>query len=601
MSCHARRICLHVTKSIQHTGALPPWCSVRGCSGAAALRSEGEGTPQLSLFQKVRLQVHANKAEQEAGAGQIPPSQRVQGELLPSWVAPGSAVYANPICSQLDQLLLKCEDFESVLVLLVTHRGVFFVHNLVTAIQVLGALAEEVSDNIATNSVLRDPRYDLLIRDLMRFIPKLDFLAMANVACSLRQLDHKHYTLLSRMLSPLLKQVVPDVTTVLRCVQAYSWAGYQQQHQFYAHWAWVLAEAAPSLPAQQLVEACVLYGGAGQYHGQFFEATERALLGRHLIEHELRPHEASLIASAFTSHLRIVHDDILVSISSMLEREAPRMEVVDIVRCLSAFRRVALHLDSPMRAGLAACTVPLRHGWLLRRHAESIRSADVAKLLDCAAYFGINMDIIRVALDYLDDHVDELSDRASIQTVYAMCMFGGIATHSRLLLYLFRKVGAGTAWDAQRVLVFHLWVSQLLQFPWLDARLPRRCIDAGLRAWCLHRRGYGCPFPDEVRSVSAELAAMGVNHRPFVPVPGTPYEVDIAVGRRKDALLVVSETSRNTFQPVGSTLLQIRHLEQRGWHCVVIPRRIWLSFGNIEQASCSRQRYLRALLEAFEL
>ena len=34
-------------------------------------------------------------------------------------------------------------------------------------------------------------RYDVLLRDLIRFVPKLDFEAMTKVACSLRQLDHK--------------------------------------------------------------------------------------------------------------------------------------------------------------------------------------------------------------------------------------------------------------------------------------------------------------------------------------------------------------------------------------------------------------------------
>ncbi|CAE7905097.1 unnamed protein product [Symbiodinium microadriaticum] len=88
-------------------------------------------------------------------------------------------------------MLLKCEEIESVLALLVTHRGVFFVHNLVTAVQVLGSLAEDAKDPMAVNRLLRDPRYDVLLRDLFRFVPKLDFLAMTNVACSLQQLDHK--------------------------------------------------------------------------------------------------------------------------------------------------------------------------------------------------------------------------------------------------------------------------------------------------------------------------------------------------------------------------------------------------------------------------
>lgn len=174
---------------------------------------------------------------------------------------------------------------------------------------------------------------------------------------------------------------------------------------------------------------------------------------------------------------------------------------------------------------------------------------------------------------------------------------GASATHSRLLKYLFRKVGAGTAWEAQRLRVFQLWICQLLQFPWLDARLPRRCLSAGLRAWCLHRRGYGCPFPNEVRSISAELAAMGVAHRTFVPIADTPYEVDLVVGSQKDALLVVSETARNTLEAVGGVLLQLRHLRACGWLPVIVPRRLWLKL--MSGSAEARQQYLRSILSAF--
>eukprot|EP00971_Amphidinium_carterae_P046437 914544-Amphidinium_carterae.1 len=38
-----------------------------------------------------------------------------------------------------------------------------------------------------------------------------------------------------------------------------------------------------------------------------------------------------------------------------------------------------------------------------------------------------------------------------------------------------------------RVNACQVQVCQLLQYPWLDARLPRRCLTAGLRVWCLHR------------------------------------------------------------------------------------------------------------------
>uniref|UniRef100_A0A7S4QKA6 RAP domain-containing protein n=1 Tax=Alexandrium monilatum TaxID=311494 RepID=A0A7S4QKA6_9DINO len=536
-------------------------------------------------------------ASAEDGAG-APEPLRSRSELLSTWAAPGSAVYANPVCSQLDQLLLRCRDAESVLALLVTHRGVFFVHNLVTAMQVLAGLAEEAGNPVEVNALLRDPRYDLLVRDLLRFVPKLDFLAMANVACSLRQLDHKHYTLLSRMLGPLLGQPAPDVAALLRCVRAYSWAGYRQEHRLYQRCGEALAERADTLPPEELVEASVLFAGAARYHGGLFRAVERALLAGGCLERGglLRPRDAALLASAFTAHLQTGHDDLLCAVGAVLEREAAIMEPVDIICCLAAFRRVALRLDGAMQAGFASCITPLRRAWLLRQRVDGVRPSHVATLLDCASYFGIQTGAVGAALDYLADVVDELSDGASIRVVHAMCLTGGVATHASLLPFLVRKLGAGSAWEGQRARVFQLWVSQLLQFPWLEARLPRRCVEQGLRAWCLRRRGYGCPFPEDVHGVSAELSAMGVVHRTFVAVPGTPYEVDVAVGGRKDALLVASETSRNTLQPVGGVLLQVRHLEARGWRCVLVPRQVWRSLGG--SSADARQDYLRSLLAA---
>lgn len=532
----------------------------------------------------------------------FPPGEEkpVQSELLDSWSAgPGSEVYANPICSQMDQLLLKCQDTDSVLALLVTHRGVFFVHNLVTAVQVLGALSEEAADHIALNELLRDPRYDLLIRDLLRFVPKLDFLAMANVASSLRQLDHKHFVLFSRMLRPLLKHQAPDASVLIRCVHAYNWAGYQAQHEFYAHFGNALAELAPSLPAGQLVDACALFGDAEQYQVRFFKAAEHALLGRGILEHELPPHQVGVVASAFTAHLRTSHDALLTGVAEALVRDAPRMEVSDITLCFRAFRRMALRFDDAVKAGLEATSGPLRRAWLLRRRADGVRTAHVATLLECAAYFGVHTDLLEPLLEYLDDHVDEVGEQASIHAVFAMCLTGAVASHSKLLLYLFRKIGAGECWEEQKLRIFQLWIAQHLQFPWLDCRLRRRCVESGLRAWVLHRRGYGCPFPIEVRELAVELEAMGIPHRTFVPIPGTPYEIDVVIGHRKDALLVVSEVARNTLDPVGGTLLQMRHLQAQGWRCVVVPRRVWRSLA--EAPVSARRQYLDALLASFAL
>lgn len=508
-------------------------------------------------------------------------------------MSPGSDVYINPICSQMDQLLMQCESIDDVLLLLTTHRGVFFVHNLVTALQVLGTLSQEAGDALATNVLLRDPRYNVLSRDLLRFTPKLDFLAMTNVACALWQLGHKHYGLLSRMLRPLLAEPIPDTETLLRCAQAYAWAGYQTQHHFFAHCATALAEAAPELSPAQLVKACSLLGGAEHYNARFFAAAEDALLSGDVLS-QLHPSDVSVVAAAFAAHLRPSHDALFSRVAEVVEREAERMAPSDVALCMQAFRRVALCFEGAIRASLAAFDVPLRHAWLLRERAPGVRVADVTTVLECAAFFGVHSELTLGALDYLHDRVDEVGERAAINAVYAMAVFGASSTHSQLLTYLFRKIGAGTAWEKQRARVFHLWVCQRVQFPFVEVRLPRRCIDVGLRAWCQHRRGFGCPFPDEVRAIAADLEEMRVRHRTFVPVPETPYEVDIAVGLRKEALLVISEVARNSSTAVGGTLLQLRHLKAQGWRAVVVPRAEWLRVAG--DSPEERHAYLHSVL-----
>eukprot|EP00438_Fugacium_kawagutii_P031240 Skav211071 [mRNA] locus=scaffold314:264324:265889:- [translate_table: standard] len=494
----------------------------------------------------------------------------------------------------MDQMLLKCEDVESVLALLVTHRGVFFVHNLVTAIQVLASL-DEVSDPIKLNRMLRDPRYDVLLRDLGRFVPKLDFLAMTNVACSLKQLDHKYYSLFSRMLQPLMQHPSPEISMALRCMEAYCWAGYHQQSHFFRRFAQFFSDSMSDLEVQQVVQGAVLFSSAAEYQEHFFEAAEQRLVAEDNLSN-LSPHDFSLVASAFTAHLTTQHDALLIRVAQLLETHAMDMDPVDIVRCLRAFHRAVLCFPGAIQAALQACSVPLYRAWLLRKPSPELQPVHVAELLESSAFFGIHSDLVRIALEYLVDYVHEVPERAAIQVVFAMCMTGTVGNHSRLLRFLFRKVGAGTAWEKQRVRVFQIWVSQLLQFPWLDVRLKRRCIDAGLRAWCLHRRGYGCPHPEEVQQISENLDQMKVKHQRFLQVKDTPYELDLVIGDRKAALLVSSETARNTMTPVGGTLLQIKHLQDRGWRCLVIPLRAWRQLP--PAPSPARQQYLQALLNA---
>ncbi|KYN96153.1 putative SNARE protein [Plasmodium gaboni] len=60
-----------------------------------------------------------------------------------------SMIYINDICLKMDQNLLKCQNYEDVLSILITHRGALFLQNLITAIRMLsGFVIEQKKENL---------------------------------------------------------------------------------------------------------------------------------------------------------------------------------------------------------------------------------------------------------------------------------------------------------------------------------------------------------------------------------------------------------------------------------------------------------------------
>ncbi|SBT42902.1 conserved Plasmodium protein, unknown function [Plasmodium ovale wallikeri] len=54
-----------------------------------------------------------------------------------------SLIYINEICFKMDRSILKCQTYEDILSILVTHRGVMFLQNLLTAIRMLAGFVNE--------------------------------------------------------------------------------------------------------------------------------------------------------------------------------------------------------------------------------------------------------------------------------------------------------------------------------------------------------------------------------------------------------------------------------------------------------------------------
>ena len=176
-----------------------------------------------------------------------------------------------------------------------------------------------------------------------------------------------------------------------------------------------------------------------------------------------------------------------------------------------------------------------------------------------------------------------------------------IVKHDYFLTLLWRKVGIGSFWEQSKTLTFSLWLSHMIQFPFVERNIPKPILQEAFRAWAMSRRGYGSPWREDVKDVSNELAAMGVEHMRFVNVDA-PYQLDIVCPHAPQAaIMVVSELARSTNgdkfdrrqDVVGSTRLQFHHLDEYfGVQCVPLCRTTWRSLGQAE-----RRNYLSALLE----
>ncbi|CDR95239.1 hypothetical protein, conserved [Babesia bigemina] len=113
----------------------------------AGLRA-GRKTPCLCLWvRQSRARFHdvSGHASAQAPASNVswlPHGSPLSSAGVPEHENQDRSIYVNEVCMQTDQLLARCEDHEDLLVLLVTHRGVMYLHNLVTAIRMLQGFAE---------------------------------------------------------------------------------------------------------------------------------------------------------------------------------------------------------------------------------------------------------------------------------------------------------------------------------------------------------------------------------------------------------------------------------------------------------------------------
>lgn len=193
-----------------------------------------------------------------------------------------NAVYINPICKHIDQQLLSFNSIDQILSHTISHRGVYYVHNLITAVQLIAILSSN-SSTVELCSLDDDDRFHLLISDLKENRRSLDIVALANVLVSLQRLGIRNYLVFNAFLEPLLDMEMKvdsmrDVMHVIRVAQLYRWCGYSDG-ALYDKVTQAMERGRLFLTKDLLVEGLRVVGSLkSQHHRGFFKTGE--LVGR---------------------------------------------------------------------------------------------------------------------------------------------------------------------------------------------------------------------------------------------------------------------------------------------------------------------------------
>eukprot|EP00916_Digyalum_oweni_P013722 GHVL01022523.1.p1 GENE.GHVL01022523.1~~GHVL01022523.1.p1 ORF type:complete len:546 (-),score=40.19 GHVL01022523.1:890-2527(-) len=498
-------------------------------------------------------------------------------------------IYVNPVCKKMDQLILACDNFEDLFKLIVTHRGVFFVHNLVTTLQMIGVVSLD-SKPIRLREALRDNRLEVLIDDLSKFSDQLSFEAITQILSALKILGHKHLRLFAHLQRPLSTVPLPaDIGMVIQCASCLRWAGYDS-HVLYHRSAAHLVTVLNDLTNDNLIDIITTFGQTKFYNTILMNKADTLIQKRFK---EFSPLQLAIIADRLSKSSKYSHNTVLSWVASDVARQVRSFEINQCISCLLAFRRAELKFSSTIQAVANRMSPHLRVAYNTRRKALISANTLCAFTESCAYLDVYPEEAISLSLSLIESDVDEVDEMGATQATYALCAFQLTDKYSYLLSLLWKKIGSTTVWEQQKTLVFQLWICHMIQFPWLDVDLHIRCVQDGMRAWAFSRGGFGVPFPTQAEQVSDCLAELGCAHYLFVQISGGPYELDIVLENSRHAILIVDEGCKNEQGCVtGITLLQFNHLKQMGWRPWAIQRSDWRALGSNEL----RLNYIRNLL-----
>ena len=545
----------------------------------------------------------------QTAAIRSPPGSSTSDSVPPSVVEHEPAtVYVNPICMQMDQLILKAAHPDDILTILVTQRGVLFVHNLLTALTCVADMAQQSVpfakakrlqypdqfSKVERDSLLADPRYVLLIRDLIDHSGKLDLKSIDSILISLQKLDHCHY----RLFGALLKQVYAsdlgstDVATALSIGQSLEWGGFGRAETFYHNLSLLVECSAATLPKRDFLNSLILFSKLDKLYVGVAQTLARQLPRR---THSMTSRELGIAALAVSEFGSVV-DGAGAAVQAISQTMSESSSVRDLTRVAIGLRRTNIENRQFMQlAWTRGIGEIVQCSNLRERMDPSIATlSDLAMLVSSCAHFGVGSaeDLSTTVLPYIIDNVDVVTEEAAIRVLATVSMFPSAVTSatSPTVALLMRKVAASTdSWERHKNWLIHVFFSKIINFNFIKADLRKLVVDASLAHYLQARRGYGVPYPEVSKPLFHALSDciddMGGELMEFNQwIPDTPYNADILIPSKRIAVLVMSRFS-SAGSPVGTDLLQTKHIESLGWKVIPVDKSLllsWLKSGQLE-------------------
>ena len=504
-----------------------------------------------------------------------------------------STIYVNPICKQMDQRIIKCSSPEDVLTILATHRGVLFVHNLVTAISSLAQMSfkrvsfntskknvsEELYVNVKHDELLSDPRYSLLIQDLVDQSHKLDLQSIDTILSSLQKLDHCHFKLFGALLKRIYgtRLTQGKVSIALSIGQTLQWGGFGKADAFFNQLGEILSVTAPYLPSKDLLNAAILFSKLPSIHPEVMGVLASTIKGSvgNLSNRELGI--AAIAVSEYGESIKSASSCTRSLAEAFINRES---ESRDLIRVAISLRRTNTLEPQLLRKAWAQTCSDLRNALQFREQMEPSLAtiSDIASLLDSVAHFGLcePADLRDVFLPYISDHIDLVTEESAIRILFALSTAAEAVTAANgpYVSILLRKIASATdSWERHKSKLLTVFFAKSMQFDFVDAELRQFVVQSCLSHWLMSRRGYSVPYPELSESLYEAVRDFADEECLFNEwIPHSPFNADVVFPNEKVCVLVLSRFS-DVGQPVGIDLVQVKLIERLGWTVIPIDRK----------------------------